>query len=180
MGTFAQLLSMLLLSVCYRCAGSSCFEIVNVMLSIEESSNSNRGCFGWNTNSSHLVCSDLQSALHVLADNSSSECWNASVVLRPGRNVLESPVSLSTYSLLLTGSGQGSSTIVCEPFECESTAGQHSIYFNRSHSVRIESLSAKHCPCPFRYDRVVNVSVEASSFRLVRSCVPSINSNRSP
>ena len=166
MDYLAQCLRILFLLACLRCARSSCFEIVNVILSIEEDSGSHRGgCSASDANSSHLVCSDLQSALDLLANNSSSECWDASVILRAGKNVLESPVYLSTYSLLLTGSGPGS-TIVCKSFQCESTAGNHSIYFNRSRSVRIVNLSSERCPCPFRYDRVVNVSIQASSFRL--------------
>ena len=161
----AQCLRLLLLLTCLRCARSGCFEIVSVILSIEEDSTSHSGCSASDANISHIVCSDLQSALDLLATNSSSNCWDASVVLLAGQNVLESPVYLSTYSLLLTGSGPGS-TIVCRPFECETTAGQHSIYFNHSRWVRIMNLSSEHCPCPFRFDSVVNVSVQRSSFGL--------------
>ena len=156
----------LLLLTCLRCARAGCSEseIVNVTLSIKEHSNGHGGCSSWNTNSNHQLCSDLQSALDLLANNFLSECWDARIVLSLGQNVVKKPVHLSTYSLLLIGSGPAS-TIVCQKFECESTAGQHSLYFNRSHSVRLENLSSEGCPCPFRFDRVVNVSVRGSSFR---------------
>ena len=154
----------LLLLTCFRCGRAGCSEIVNMTLSIKEHSNGHGGCSASNTTSSHLLCSNLQSALDLLANSSLSECWDASIVLRVGKNVIEKAVYLSTYSLLLIGSGPAS-TIVCENFDCEVTAGQHSIYFNRSHSVRIANLSSEGCPCPFRYDRVVHVSVRASSFR---------------
>ena len=154
----------LLLFTCLRCARADCSEVFNVTLSIKEHSNDHGGCSASNANSCHLLCSDFQSALDLLANSSLSECWDASIVLRLGQNVIEKPVYLSTYSLLLIGSGPAS-TIVCDKFECESTAGQHSIYFNRSHSVRIANLSSEGCPCPFRFDRVVNVSVRGSSFR---------------
>ena len=162
---FISLLLLLLWSAGLRFAASDCVEIVSKILFIEEAdSSSHGGCSPSSTNSSHRLCSDFQSALDLLANSSLSECWDASIVLRLGQNVIEKPVYLSTYSLLLIGSGPAS-TIVCEKFECESTAGQHSIYFNRSHSVRIEALSSESCPCPFRFDSVVNVSVQASTFR---------------
>ena len=174
MGCPAQCVRLLFFLSCLRCARASCSEIVNVTLSIKEDSNIHGGCLASDTNTSQLVCPDLQSALKLLANNSSSECWDASIVLRTGQNVLEEPVNLSTYALLLTGSGPGS-IIVCSKsmmkVACNSMAGhvKHSIYFNRSRSVRIANLSLKDCPCPFRYDRVVNVSVQASSFRFART-----------
>ena len=163
----ALCVKVLFLLTCLRCGRAGCSEIVNVTLSIKEHSSDHGACSPSNANSNHLLCPDFQSALDLLANSSLSKCWDASIVLRLGQNVIENQVYLSTYSLVLIGSGPAT-TIVCEKFECESTAGQHSIYFNRSHSVRIANLSSEGCPCPFRFDRVMNVSVRGSSFRFAR------------
>lgn len=112
------------------------------------------------------TCDSLQSALQFVVKKArpSQTC----IHLPGGTHLLTAPVVLNSSVVLIGDDGDLPTVITCVFTRASlSSSILHSLYFNRSQSVGFVNIHATHCPLPVRVDRVSNVHIKDSMFRLV-------------
>ena len=145
--------------------GYRCTDTAEVTLSVAESPAAS-GCTNSTTGS--YLCSDFQSALLFIVDNTTdAECRIFCVHLEPGVHVIRKPILISSSVLITSSNKTEEQTIITCKFNASEVDGNHSIYFNQSNSVTISNVTVEGCPLPLRLFEVQNVILRNAILRFV-------------
>ena len=145
------------LTVCgdfIEAAGSNCLQTVTVDVNFISGDNS--------CNSNGSVCNSLQAAINAswrIASEDTESC--VTVNIPSGTHFLTAPVDFENRSVQFVGLSEN--TVVSCNYTSDTV--NYTWSFSWSRSITVDGLAFEGCPFPFRFDTVVNVTVNNCIFR---------------